>query len=60
MKGATAEDWLSQIKIPNRMKVITIGVIHQSLFSHKKQNSSFKIDTFEKNFLATFNVLFTS
>jgi hypothetical protein len=43
MKGTATEDWTNQISSPSNKNTDTIGTIHQSLFSQRKENSSFVV-----------------
>jgi len=51
MKGTTAEDCANQISNPSSRNITTIGVIHQSLFTQRKEKSSFTTLSLEASFL---------
>ena len=40
MNGRTAGDWAKSINNPKITKTINMGIIHQSLFSQRKQDKS--------------------
>ena len=57
MKGTTADDCANQINRPNNMKIMTIGIIHQSLFAQRNENSSPIMDNLEFILLSIFMIL---
>lgn len=53
MKGATDEPCAKIIRIASKIRIIIIGIIHQSLSFQKKASNSPTIENRVRNFLST-------
>jgi hypothetical protein len=48
MNGATAEDWVKNISIPNSKSIKIIGAIHHFFLVLRKYHNSLKMANFDK------------